>query len=451
MLHPRHRRSIRGAFWALMVVIALSGLFVAPNSAAAQTTAAGSNPLQEPMKFARVRSDDPACQPDCPEWIEAQGKIELGSALAFSRVIAHLDDRRLPIFINSPGGSVGDALAMGRLIRSKKLAVAVARTERAPCPSQETACDQHLGKAIAFGAACISACPLILAGGVERYASPLSYIAVHQVLMMQTTQLVIRKAYEVEYRPFDGTPQVDNHIGAYLEDMGVGSSVMEAIMNTPNKEIRQLNWQELVDSNLVTMQIDQMSAMVGGIGVNGLAGVPAASTLGHEALFVAKGSWPFALPVNRKVVALQANFAYRRGGGVIETTLSTHDSVSGADADVRGRGFAMKLTPGDVEYRLMKAINGDPIQQTIPLAQFCKLSSGGRVAIEPFDGPATNVIESGALANPHEPPIAIDIQTIEGMDALFEEACSPLSLSVAEEVREPPTHRKPRRDLIIIQ
>jgi hypothetical protein len=155
-----------------MVVIALSVLLAAPNSTAAQTTAEGSNPLQEPMKFARVRSDDPACQPDCPEWIEAQGKIEIGSALAFSRVVARLGDRRLPVLINSPGGSVGDALAMGRLIRSKRLAVAVARTELAPCASQETTCDQHLGKAIALGAACVSACRLIPASGVERRSSP---------------------------------------------------------------------------------------------------------------------------------------------------------------------------------------------------------------------------------------------------------------------------------------
>jgi hypothetical protein len=417
MVQARRWPPTRSALCALMVAIIFAGLFAALETAAAQTPPAGSNPLQGPMKFTRVRSDDPACQPNCPEWIAAQGKIELGSAQAFARVIADLDDRRLPVLINSPGGSVRDALAMGRLIRSKHLAVAVARTVLAPCAPQETTCDQHLGNAIAFGAACVSACPLILASGVERYASPLSYIAVHQVTVMQTTQMVIRNSYEIEYRPFDGTSRIDRDIEAYLKDMGVGSPVI--------------------------------SAMVGGIGVNGLAGVPTTPTSGREALFIAKGSWPFALPVNGKIVALLANFSYRRGGGVVETTLSTHDSITGADADVRGRGFAMKLTPGDVEYRLLKSINGDAVRETIPLAQFCKMSSEGRIAIEPFDGPATNIIESGARANPHEPPIAIDIKAIEGMNALFNEACSPLSLVVAKDAREPPIHGKPRRDLII--
>jgi hypothetical protein len=39
----------------------------------------------------------------------------------------------------------------------------------------------------------------------------------------------------------------------------------------------------------------------------------------------------------------------------------------------------MKLTPGDVECRLLKSVNSDHIRQAIPLAQFCKLSSQGKI------------------------------------------------------------------------
>jgi hypothetical protein len=448
-------RAIRaGAMGAPLAFAVALGLFTAPEIAAAQASPAATNPLQESMMFIRVRSDDTACQPDCPAWISAQGKIEIGTAQAFARVIASLGGRRLPILINSPGGSALDALAMGRLIRKKQLAVAVARTVLAPCAPPAATCDQRLGKAISLGAACASACPLVLAGGVERYASPLSYIGVHQVTVMLTKQFVIRR-YQVQYRIIDGRKeeisrslvgeslgqrtmspgspdQIDQDIGAYLKEMGVGSPVMEAILTTSTKDLHHLNWQELGDSNLVTIWIDSVSAMVGGIGVNGLAGVPTAPSPGRQALFAAKGSWPFALPVTGKTVALQASFAYRRGGGVIEAILATRDSMTGDDVDVRGRGFTVKLTPGDAGYRVLKPVNGDPIRQTMPLAQFCKLSSQGRIVIEPFDGSATNIVESEAVANPHEPPISIDIRTIDGMSALFGEACSPLSLPAAK-------------------
>jgi hypothetical protein len=440
---------VKGAMSALAAAVIVSvSLFVALEISVAQTPPAEQNLLQQPMKFIRVRSEDPTCQPNCPEWIEAQGKIEIGTAQIFARVIANLEDRRLPVLINSPGGSVRDALGMGRLIRSKRLAVAVARTVLAPCAPSETTCDQHIGKAIAFGGVCVSACPLILAAGVERYASPSSFIAVHQVLPLQRRQQVIVEGYKVEYEPVDGTGQADKEIAAYLEDMGVGSPVMEEILATPNKDVHKLSWEDLSSSNLVTMSIDRMSAMVGGSGANGLAGEPIKPAPGHSSTFIAKGSWPLTRPINGKTPSLQADFAYRRGGGVVEATLSTHDAVTGGDADTRGQGFVIKLTASDGDYRLSKPIN-DP--QTIPLTQFCKLSSQGRITIEQVDGAAPGGAGPSAIANSHEPPIAADITAIDGMSALFGEACSPLSLVVAKETKDFPPHEKARRALLISQ
>ncbi len=88
----------------------------------------------QPMRFVKVRGDNPACRPDCPEWISAEGKIVTGSADALERTLKAAGGRRLPIVINSAGGSVEDAMAMGRLIRAKRLAVVVADTTLAPCP-----------------------------------------------------------------------------------------------------------------------------------------------------------------------------------------------------------------------------------------------------------------------------------------------------------------------------
>jgi hypothetical protein len=134
-------------------------------------------------------------------------------------------------------------------------------------------------------------------------------------------------------------------------------------------------------------------------------------------------------PVNRHAIfsapgePRKSPYRTAQGGGVVGTTLTTRDVVSTAEADMRGRGFKLTLSPGGADYRLLKPVNGDPIRAVIPLAQFCKLANQGRIVVDTFDGPATNIIESEAVANPHEPPLTIDIGSAAGIRALFEEAC----------------------------
>ena len=42
------------------------------------------------MRILRVTSVDPACQPNCPEWISAEGIITPGKARDFAKVVADL-------------------------------------------------------------------------------------------------------------------------------------------------------------------------------------------------------------------------------------------------------------------------------------------------------------------------------------------------------------------------
>jgi hypothetical protein len=442
----RVRKRVLRMICALLKIAIWASAFGAPESAGAQSSPQGAPTILQPMRFVRVRSNDPACQPDCAEWISAEGRIEVGTAQSFARVIAELNGRRLPVLINSPGGSATDAIAMGRLIRAKRLAVALARTELDACAPPAKECGEARGSAVSIGAACGSACPFVLAGGIERYASPLSVIGVHQVTVTALKDAVIRH-FLVRYRIVNGrkeeisrtftgethisttrqaaTSKIDSGIQAYFKEIGVGPQLMALIYATPATQIHWLSAQELRESNLVTIWIDRVSAVVGG-GANGLAGVPVDPSSNHKALVSAQGSWRFALPVAGRTVALEATFAYRRGGGVVKTTLATRDSVSIAHADVRGRGFMLTLTPGDVSYRLLKPLTGDPTRSVIPLVQFCRLSNRGRIAIEPFDeDPSMDALEFATIADPREPPIVIDVGAVAGIGALFEEACPP--------------------------
>ena len=123
------------------------------------------------------------CDPDCPEWIAAQGEITPATAAAFRAFLDKMDGRRRPIVINSGGGSVDAGIEMGRLIRARKLAVAVGVTRVFEPPSAfnlmpPSVRTPKLGYASSYPAFCASACTLVLAAGVERYASPLALVGV---------------------------------------------------------------------------------------------------------------------------------------------------------------------------------------------------------------------------------------------------------------------------------
>ncbi|TGR74671.1 hypothetical protein EN836_33200, partial [Mesorhizobium sp. M1C.F.Ca.ET.193.01.1.1] len=96
---------------------------------AAPAPAPGPQIQEQEMRFVVVRGSNPLCNPDCPEWISAEGTIAAGTADKLRQLLDTTRERRLPVVINSPGGDVQAALAAGRLIRERGLDVAVARTE----------------------------------------------------------------------------------------------------------------------------------------------------------------------------------------------------------------------------------------------------------------------------------------------------------------------------------
>ncbi len=88
----------------------------------------------------------------------ATGTITPGTAAAFAGEIDKRGGYVKTVVLHSPGGSVTDALDMGRLIRKKGFATEVED-----------------------GRYCASSCPLVFAGGVERHAGAKAAIGVHQV------------------------------------------------------------------------------------------------------------------------------------------------------------------------------------------------------------------------------------------------------------------------------
>jgi hypothetical protein len=152
----------------------------------------------------------------------ATGTIKPGTAAALAAEIEKRGSYVKTIVLHSPGGSVTDALDMGRLIRNKGFATAVED-----------------------GRYCASSCPLVFAGGVERRAGPKAAIGVHQVTALTRDGAA----------PADGMQHVQRvsaECQRYLRDMGVDALVWIHAMETPAAELFTFKPDELLTLKLAT-------------------------------------------------------------------------------------------------------------------------------------------------------------------------------------------------------
>ena len=130
------------------------------------------------------------------------------------------------VFLNSPGGSVADALAIGRALRRDGLAAAMSD-----------------------GDICLSACPYVLAGGLTRDIPDGAAVGVHQHSFGESVVLPAFLAVEDIQR---GQAEVLSH----LDEMGIDLRVMGPALATPADEIYVLLPEELVDWGFVDVDTE---------------------------------------------------------------------------------------------------------------------------------------------------------------------------------------------------
>jgi hypothetical protein len=152
----------------------------------------------------------------------ATGVIFPGTADAFAAEIAKRGSYVKTVVLQSPGGSVQDALAMGRLIRQKNF-----RTE------------------VEAGHYCASSCPLVFAGGLERRAGVKALIGVHQVSSGTRESLPLHDGMEDAQR-------ISAACQKYLRDMGIDLGVWVHAMETPKDELYYFKPTELISLKLAT-------------------------------------------------------------------------------------------------------------------------------------------------------------------------------------------------------
>lgn len=238
----------------------------------------------EPMHIAIVHPADPACEPHCPEWIAAEGKILARSPGDFQKVLKGLGDRKLPVLINSQGGSVDAAIAIGRMIRRRGLDVGVARSQIEGCPGGDFYTCKTFpagtlrGMPTSLRALCASACTLIFAGGAHRYAAPWSHVGVHQITtvmrqthvlrqyrttrliypdhVVETSRTLVKETRSSNTYVLDKpTSGLDRRIHAYLREMTGSEALVPLMAATPASAMHWMTTTELKDTNLATTPV----------------------------------------------------------------------------------------------------------------------------------------------------------------------------------------------------
>ncbi|HLL28683.1 MAG TPA: hypothetical protein VKT73_13665 [Xanthobacteraceae bacterium] len=158
----------------------------------------------------------------------ATGMIAPGTAEAFKGEVEKRGGYIKTVVLNSTGGSVSDAIAMGRLIRERKFSTAVEN-----------------------GNFCASSCPLVFAGGVDRRAGDKAAIGVHQVFS-PTDDPAANNMNQAQ--------RISAECQKFLVEMGVDPKLWIHAMETPKEELYRLQPDELIALKLATARGGEKSA-----------------------------------------------------------------------------------------------------------------------------------------------------------------------------------------------
>jgi hypothetical protein len=150
------------------------------------------------------------------EAILLEGEIAVGDGARILNQIEQLAEPPLRVLLNSPGGSVQDALELGRGLRLKGMNTELRAAD-----------------------ICYSACPYVLASGVTRTVPDTAFVGVHQHYFGESTILPAFVAVEDIQRG-------QGLVMRYLDQMGIDPLVMQHALVTPPNEIYVLLPEELV-------------------------------------------------------------------------------------------------------------------------------------------------------------------------------------------------------------
>jgi hypothetical protein len=192
-----------------------------------------------PMRFSWV-----ACEPNCGGWISAVGIVTGDSPSDFDQFARerHLDGAT--VVLDSSGGSVNDAIALGRRWRSLGLSTTVGVT-----------IEDHNARIVQASvlpdAYCESMCVFLLLSGKTRYVPQGAHVRVHQIWMGDRADDAKAASYSAQDLMI-----VERDVGRlakYTFDMGGAGDLLALSLSVPPwEDLHELSRPELRLTNLVT-------------------------------------------------------------------------------------------------------------------------------------------------------------------------------------------------------
>jgi hypothetical protein len=279
--------AMKVALRILLCLVLMMGLGAEMALAAKKKKAKRPAAPDDTMTVVVMRSAFKKCEPNCPMWIFADGRITSGTPSRFRKVLKQMGDRHLPVLLRSPGGDVNAAMEIGRLIMARKLDTIVADAQFAACGPRDKSCEFGKAKAPVYPgysdisrSYCNSACTLILAGA-KRVSAPNASIGLHQI---QTTWYRDRQRILETYRVVRGKKKVVSRkvvsskrttwtstklpkgfrgkLVTYFKATGISQQILDYMDKAPPDRLYFANPTELVALRLVN-DTGKVSAYVG--------------------------------------------------------------------------------------------------------------------------------------------------------------------------------------------
>jgi hypothetical protein len=229
--------------------IALLGLVAMPDRSAYARAALEERQL--PMKFNWV-----ACQPNCRGWISAVGIVTAETPSDFDAFARDHQLKGETVVLDSGGGSVNDAIALGRRFRALEMFTTVGVSVLTSSAHGERA---HVSPE----AYCESMCVFLLLSGKSRYVPEQAHVRVHQIWMGDRAD----NARAASYSAYD-LMTVERDIGRlakYTFDMGGAGDLLSLSLNVPPwEDLHELSREELRLTNLIT---SDKVAQLGSVGL----------------------------------------------------------------------------------------------------------------------------------------------------------------------------------------
>jgi hypothetical protein len=220
---------------AAALCIALTGTVATSGSSALAGATLEERKL--PMRFTWV-----ACQPNCRGWVGAVGIVTADTPKEFDEFARSRQLGGATVVLDSSGGSVNDAIALGRRWRNLGLLTTVG-----------SSIDPRNGDRaqVAPHAYCESMCVFLLLSGKTRYVPDGAHVRVHQIWMGDRADDARAASYTAQDLMI-----VERDIGRlakYTFDMGgTGDLLALALSVPPWEDLRELTREELQLTNLMT-------------------------------------------------------------------------------------------------------------------------------------------------------------------------------------------------------